>query len=107
MGAATYPEFPVAFVQRTENGGVANDTAGPSLPDSRMDSPPFLGRGPNFELGAVQVGVGEDDGRPDPFSNVDHDCALTGTGRLLGCGVGMETHRRRRHEVTLGALYPL
>jgi hypothetical protein len=106
IGASAYAEFPVAFGERTEDRRIANGTAKSSLPDGGMDAAPSVGLRPNFELRAVQVGVGKDDGRPHPCSNIDDHCALTRARGLLGFGVGVMVLQGPRHEATLGALYP-
>ena len=106
IAAPTHSEFPPAFGQGPEDGRITHTIGNPSLPDGRMDSPPLLGGGPNLDLGTFQVRSGVDDGGPDPFADVDDHRALAGARRFLGDGVVVRV-RRRRHEATLGALYPL
>jgi hypothetical protein len=61
----------------------------------------------NLELGAVEVGFRRDDGRPQPFPDIDEHCALAGARRLLDREMCVLVCRHARHNATLGALYPL
>ncbi len=107
VGSAAHTKFPVSLGQCTEDGRIPHGTAKPSLPDGRVLSPPLFCHRSNFELGAVQIRIGEDDSRAHSLTNIDNHCAFTGTGGMFGDRVGVMAHRRRRHEATLGALYPL